>query len=121
MAEDIPATDAGTPTPQHRALPDPKSTAHPSAAAPTVAAGARPDASHTTAPEQRESSLVGRQAMRVFRSARRRRLAMPADQRPRLSHGLIAELVARGWDIPAELRTPDTTSSADSENPTRMT
>ncbi|RQW99260.1 hypothetical protein DLJ59_25030 [Micromonospora inaquosa] len=117
MAEDVPATDAGTPTPQRQALPDPQSASHPSAAAPTVAVGARPDASHATTPEPQEPSLVGRQAMRVFRSARRRRLAMPADQRPRLSRGLIAELVARGWDVPAELRPVDTTSPADSENP----
>jgi len=47
---------------------------------------------------------VGSQAIRVFRAARRRRLAMPADQRPRLSPGLVAELEARGWDIPQELR-----------------
>jgi hypothetical protein len=47
---------------------------------------------------------VGSQAIRVFRAARRRRLAMPADQRPRLSPGLVAELDARGWDIPPELR-----------------
>lgn len=45
-----------------------------------------------------------RLAIRVFRAARRRRLAMPADQRPRLSPGLVAELEARGWDIPPELR-----------------
>ena len=52
---------------------------------------------------------VGSQAIRVFRAARRRRLAMPADQRPRLSPGLVAELEARGWDIPPELRPePDT-------------
>lgn len=52
---------------------------------------------------------VGSQAIRVFRAARRRRLAMPIEQRPRLSPGLVAELEARGWDIPPELRPePDT-------------
>ncbi|NJP35862.1 hypothetical protein HCJ94_28890, partial [Micromonospora sp. HSS6-12] len=112
------ATDAGTPTPQRQAPPDPQSAFHPSAAASTVAVGARPGASHATTPTAQDPSLVGRQAMRVFRSARRRRLAMPADQRPRLSRGLVAELVARGWDVPAELRPVDTTPSADSENHT---
>jgi hypothetical protein len=47
---------------------------------------------------------VGSQAIRVFRAARRRRLALPVDQRPRLSPGLVAEMEARGWDIPPELR-----------------
>lgn len=47
---------------------------------------------------------VGSQAIRVFRAARRRRLALPVDQRPRLSPGLVTELEARGWDIPPELR-----------------
>jgi hypothetical protein len=62
------------------------------------------------ATDERPAGLpVGSQAVRVFRAARRRRLALPADQRPRLSPGLVAELEARGWDIPPELRPkPDT-------------
>jgi hypothetical protein len=59
--------------------------------------------------ERPDGLPVGSEAIRVFRAARRRRLAMPADQRPRLSPGLVAELEARGWDIPPELRPePDT-------------
>jgi hypothetical protein len=64
---------------------------------PTAPAGQPPDEPATGLP-------VGSQAIRVFRAARRRRLAMPADQRPRPSPGLIAQLEARGWDIPPELR-----------------
>ena len=57
-----------------------------------------------TGREAHDGVAVGAVAVRVFRAARRRRLAMPADQRPRLTPGLIAELEARGWTIPDELR-----------------
>jgi len=59
--------------------------------------------------ERPDGVPVGSQAIRVFRAARRRRLAMPTEHRPRLSPGLVAELEIRGWDIPPELRPePDT-------------
>lgn len=45
--------------------------------------------------------------MRVFRSARRRRLSKPAGPIRRLSPGLVAELLARGWDVPDELQPID--------------
>jgi hypothetical protein len=54
-----------------------------------------------------EETSVGRQAIRVFRAARRRRLALSADQLPCLSPGLVAELLARAWDVPPELHPDD--------------
>jgi hypothetical protein len=66
--------------------------------------------------DERPAGLpVGSQAIRVFRAARRRRLALPVDQRPRLSPGLVAELEARGWDIPPELRPEPNTGNGPAE------
>lgn len=62
-----------------------------------------PDAARTGGGAH-DAVAVGAVAVRVFRTARRRRLAMAADQRPRLTPGLVAELEARGWTIPPELR-----------------
>lgn len=79
-------------------------TASETATGPTpVSSPPGPDAARTGR-EAHDGVGVGAVAVRVFRAARRRRLAMPAEQRPRLTPGLVAELEARGWTIPAELR-----------------
>lgn len=80
-----------------------------------------PDAARTGR-EAHDGVGVGAVAVRVFRAARRRRLAMPAEQRPRLTPGLIAELEARGWTIPPELRPqpdPGPVTIADRPRPAR--
>lgn len=53
--------------------------------------------------EDGQTSPVGRQALRIFRAARRRRLALPPEQQPRLSPGLVAQLTAHGYPVPPEL------------------
>lgn len=45
---------------------------------------------------------VGEVAIRIFRNARRRRLATPPQQWKTPDPGLVAELRRRGWDLPED-------------------
>jgi hypothetical protein len=63
--------------------------------------------------EDGEVTPVGRQALRIFRAARRRRLALPPHQRPRLSPGLVAQLAAHGYEVPPELRPDEEETNTD--------
>ena len=45
---------------------------------------------------------VGTVAIRIFSAARKRRLALPPEQRKTPDPGLIAELRRRGWDLPED-------------------
>jgi hypothetical protein len=83
-------------------LRQPPAELHPEPSAPP-ASTAWPHHQNAVGPPHVRDLPVGAVAVRVFRAARKRRLALPPEQRKKLEPGLAQQLISSGWDLPADL------------------